>query len=104
MTKLGLDRLKKACARARHPLARLSVRGASRNVPRGPEAAEVIEANHIDMIQQGAQPVDAPAISSRTKGIPVVNRIAPQLPLRAEVVGRNSGDEAGAALLVQQEE
>ena len=63
----------------------------------------MIQANHIDVSQQSTQPIDAPPITSRTHGIPVVNGIAPQLTLRAEIIGRNSGDEAWPMLLVEQE-
>src|SRR3984957_18362076 len=74
------------------------------NVPRSREDAEVIQANHIDVSQQSTQPIDAPSITSRTQDIPVVNGIAPQLTLRAEIIGRNSGDEARPMLLIEQEE
>src|ERR1700678_1267709 len=103
MAEICLHCLKKAGSRTRHPLPGLSRRRSGWNVPRSREPAEVIEANHIDVSQQSTQPIDAPAITSRTHRIPVVNGIAPQLTLRAEIIGRNSGDEAWAKLLIEQE-
>src|SRR5580698_330451 len=64
----------------------------------------MIQANHIDVSQQSTQSIDAPSITSRTPRIPVVNGIAPQLTLCAEIIGRNSGDEAWPMLLIEQEE
>src|SRR5580704_2602807 len=104
MAQFPLHRLKKTIARTRDPLPGLSVRRTGWNMPGSGESPEVIEADYIDVIQKGAQAIDAPAIASGTERIPVVNRIAPQLPLRAEIVGRNSSDEARPALLIEQEE
>src|SRR5271163_394959 len=103
MAQLTLHSLKKARPRTRDPLPRLSRRRSGWNVPRSSEPAEVIEADHIDMSQQSTQPINAPAITSRTDGIPVVNGIAPQLTLRAEIIGRNSGDDLWPMLLIEQE-
>src|ERR1700729_3784448 len=103
MAQFALHCLKKAGSRTRYPLPGLSRCRTGWNVPRSREPAEVIQANHIDVSQQSTQPIDAPSITSRTQGIPVVNRIAPQLTLRAEIIGRNSGDEARPMLLIEQE-
>src|SRR5271156_860161 len=103
MPQLCLHRLKKAGSRPRHPLPRLSRWRSGWNMPRSREPAEVIQANHIDVSQQSTQPIDAPPITSRTHGVPVVNGIAPQLTLCAEIIGRNSGDELWPMLLIKQE-
>ena len=103
-TQLCLHRLKKAGSRTRDPLARLSRWRSGGNVPRSREPAEVVQANHVDVSQQSAEPIDAPSITSRTQGIPVVNGIAPQLTRCAEIIGRNSGDESWPMLLIEQEE
>src|SRR5206468_8852725 len=92
------------CARPRHPLTGLRRRGSCRHVPRGSESAEVIEADGVDVSQQGAQAVDAPAVATRGQRVPVVDRIAPPLSLRAEVVWRHSGDDARPVLCVEQEQ
>src|ERR1700691_4303906 len=95
MAQLCLHCLKKAGSRTRHPLPRLSRWRSGWNVPRSREPAEVIQANHIDVSQQSTQPIDAPPITSRTHCIPVVNGIAPQLTLRAEIIGRNPATNCG---------
>src|SRR5580658_5125575 len=102
MAQLCLHCLKKAGSGTRHPLPGLSRWRSGRNVPRSREPAEVIQANHIDVSQQSTQPIDAPPITSRTHGIPVVNGIAPQLTLCTEIIGRNSGDEAWPMLPIEQ--
>src|SRR5271170_2499327 len=103
MAQLCLHRLKETGPRTRHPLPGLSRWRSGWNVPRSREPAEVIQPNYVYVIEQGTQPIDAPPITSRTHGIPVVNGIAPQLTLRAEIIGRNSGDEFWPMLLIEQE-
>src|SRR5580658_6854640 len=103
MSQLCLHRLKKAGPWTWHPLPGLGRWRSGWNVPRSCEPAEVIQANHIDVSQQSTQPIDAPPITSQTHGIPVVDGIAPQLTLRAEIIGRNSGDELWPMLLIEQE-
>src|SRR5580692_1854690 len=103
MAQLRLRCLKKIGSRTRYPLPGLSRWRSGGNMPCSHKPAEVIQANHIDVSQQSTQPIDAPPITSRTQGIPVVNGIAPQLTLRAEIIGRNSGDEAWPMLLIEQE-
>src|SRR5258705_13937799 len=82
-TQLFVHRFEKAGARTLHPLSGLSRGRARWNVPRGRESAEVIQSNRIHVSEQGTQPVDRPAITGCANRIPVVNRIAPQLSLRA---------------------
>src|SRR5580704_1089397 len=103
MAQLRLHCLKKAGSRTRNPLPGLSRWRSGWNVPGSREAAEVIQANHIDVSQHSTQPIDAPPITTRMHGVPVVNGIAPQLTLRAEIIGRNSGNEAWPMLLIQLE-
>src|SRR5271170_568207 len=95
---------KKACARARRPLSGLSGRCSCGNVPGGRKPAEVIQTNRIHVSKQSPQPVDGPPITSGAKRVPVVNRIPPQLSLCAEIVGRDAGNEAWPAMLVEQEQ
>src|SRR5215471_4039423 len=97
------DRFEKAGARPWHPLSGLSRECTRGYVPCGRETAEVIKANRIHVSEQGTQAVDRPAITGCANRIPVVNGIAPQLSLGAEIVGRHTGNEAWPALLVEQE-
>src|SRR6516162_1234421 len=100
MAQFSFDSVEEADARTWHPFPGLCRGCLGRNVPRCCETTEVIQTDYIDMRQQSLQPLHTPPITSGTKGIPVVNRIAPQLPLRAEIVRRNPGDEEGPTLLV----
>ena len=63
------------------PPALAGRRGAGRDVPGGREAAEVVEADQVHVGQQGAQAVDPPAVSRPAEGLPVVERVAPELAL-----------------------
>ena len=67
------------------------------------ESAEVIEADRVDVREQGPDAVDAKAIAARGKRVPVVDGIAPELPLGAEIVRRHAGNHARPALVVEQE-
>jgi hypothetical protein len=70
-------------------------------MPSRRERAKMIEPNYIHVRHQRAQSVDAPTIITPTKYVPVVHGIAPQLSLRAEVIGRHSGDKTRPIPLVQ---
>src|SRR5262249_54056263 len=71
-------------ARTRHPLADLRRERAGRDMPGCRECSEVIEADRLDVGQQGAQSVEAPAVTARAQRLPVIDRIAPALSARAE--------------------
>ena len=99
-----LDGLEELGARASDPLARLRRRGSRRHVPGRREGAEMIQPDHVHLGQQRAKAVDAPAISALAKRVPVVDGVAPELPVRAEVVGRHSGDDRRVVVGVEQEQ
>src|SRR5437773_10741941 len=63
-------------------------------MPRGRESPKVIQPNRIHMHQESAQAVDRPTIAGGPQSIPVINWIAPQLTLGAEIVRRNARDRA----------
>ena len=52
----------------------------------------MIQANHVNMRQQCTRAIDPPTVAGGAKGIPVVDRISPQLALRAAVVRRDPGN------------
>src|SRR5262249_14298029 len=83
---------------------RLRRRGSSRYVPCRRECSEVIEADRVDVAEQGPQAIDAPAVATRGQRVPVIDRIAPELSSRAEVVRRHTGDDAWPVLPVEQEQ
>src|SRR5881296_3838246 len=74
------------------------------DVPGSREAPEMIQTEHVHVRQQNAHAVDVPAVAGAAQSRPVIDGIAPELPLSAEVVGRYPGDEAGPVLLVQEEQ
>src|SRR5215469_2831047 len=80
-------------ARTRHPSAGLGRRRPGRYVPGGRECTEMIQANHVYVSQQGAHAVDPPTIAGPTKGVPVIDRITPELPLGAESVWWHTCDD-----------
>src|SRR5439155_21662059 len=79
-------------------------RGVGRYVPRGRETSEMIEPDGVDVREQGADAVDAPAVAARGQRVPVINWIAPPLSLRAERVRRHPGDDARLVRRVEQKQ
>src|SRR6516164_10352894 len=78
---------------ARYPLTGLCCWCARRHMPCRRERAEMIQPKNVHLSQQGAQAVDAPTIAGSANSVPVVDGVAPKLSLRAEIIGRDSGDE-----------
>jgi hypothetical protein len=64
----------------------------------------MIEADGVDVSEQGAHPVEAPAVPVRGQRLPVIDRIAPALSRRAEIVGRYTGHHARPVLSVDKKE
>jgi hypothetical protein len=56
------------------------------------------------MCQERPYPVDAPAITGRAQCVPIVDGIAPELALRTEIVGRDTGDKARTPKFIEEEE
>src|SRR5579871_5652206 len=73
-------------------------------MPGGCKSAEVVQTNRVHVKQQGANPINRPAVAGCAQCIPVVNRIAPQLSLRTEVVRRNPRYKSRPAVLIEQEQ
>src|SRR5271169_1275855 len=71
-------------------------------MPCGRKTAKMIEQNYIDVNQQGPQAIDAPLESGLAQGVPVVDGIAPELSLGAEVVGRHAGDETRPKVVIEE--
>src|SRR5215831_9847561 len=87
-------------ARTRHPSAGLGRRRSGRDVPGGRERTEMIQANHIHVSQQGTHAVDPPAIAGPTKCVPIIDWIAPELPLGTERIWRHTCDDKWPARVV----
>ncbi len=86
------------------PAAALGRRVAARYLPVGREAAEVVDADDVHERERRAHALDPPAEAVRAHPLPVVKRVAPELPRLAEVVGRDSGDDRGRAVLLELEQ
>ena len=89
--------------RTLYPLARLGRWRTRGHVPGGRKSAEVIQPNRIHVSKQGTHAINRPPIAGCAKRVPVVNRISPQLSLRAEVVRRDSGHKSRPAMLIEKE-
>jgi hypothetical protein len=61
----------------------------------------MIQTNHVNVGQQGAQTGNPPTVAGLPKGVPVVDGIAPELSLRTETIGRHTGEKTWPTLLVQ---
>lgn len=91
-------------ARAWHPMSNFGGGRSSRHVPRGGESTKVIQPNRVDVREQGAHPIDAPAKAGSPMGLPVVHRVAPKLSIGAEVVWRYAGYEKWVEVIIEQEQ
>src|ERR1039457_322855 len=101
---LGFDPAEEPGPRTRLPRPRLGRGNPGRYVPGRRKPAEVVETNQVHMRQKRAKALDAPAVPVLAERIPVVNGIAPQLPLRAEVFGRHASYKLRPAGLVQKKQ
>ena len=54
----------------------------------------MVDASEVAQLRRAPQALDPPAVAAAAQRGPVVERVAPQLPGRAERVGRRAGDEA----------
>ena len=76
----------------------------ARDFPVGLEAPEVVDPDHVDLLQQGAQTVDPPGVAFGRVHVPAVERIAPELARGAEVVRRHPRHARRPAALVEEEQ
>ena len=74
-----------------HPPAVDGRRRAPRHLPVGLEAAEVVEPHGVHQREHGAEALDPPGVAGARERVPPVERVAPELAGRAEVVGRDAG-------------
>ncbi len=95
-----LHGLENGIARAGLPSTGSRGFGFGRHGPVGLEAAEVIDADHVGELRRGAQAFDPPAVVAACLRIPVIQRVAPELAVLREVVGRHAGHRVGAAVAI----
>src|SRR5439155_19564624 len=99
-----VDGAEGAGAEAWNPPPGLCGQRPGRDVPCRRESPEMIEADGVDVSEQGAQTIDAPAIPAQGQRVPVVDWIAPELSLRAEIVRRNPGEDGRSVARVEQKQ
>ena len=98
------ERCEQPRARARLPAAvdRGALARRHRPVPREP--AEVVDPDEVGEPERRAQPLDPPREPVLLEPLPAVERVPPQLPGGAEVVGRHARHRGRLTGLVEQEE
>src|SRR6185436_13765777 len=100
----GFQGMKQIGAGPGNPAAGLGGFAAGGDGPIGLEAAEMIEADEIDLLKRGPQAVDPPGVAGLLVAVPGVERIAPELAGFGKVIGRYAGDVRGSALGIDLEE
>ena len=83
------------------PLAVAGRGAARRDGPVGIKAAEVVDAEQVVNAQSMADPLHPPGVSCLFMVRPVIQRVAPQLAIRREIIRRAAGHPGKAALAVQ---
>ena len=89
------------------PFDPLAVFGGGVAVGHGPVAlqpAEMVDTQHVEQLSRAVDAPYPPAKAVIPHGVPVVQRVAPQLPVGAEVIRRHAGHRLGHELVVQLEE
>ena len=85
-------RIENSAARTGLPCPRLGGRGVGGNGPISFEPAKVVDPYNIDELGGRFEPVDPPSVTAAGVHLPIVERVAPKLPILAEIVGRHAGD------------
>ena len=94
-------RVEKNRARPLDPLAHLRRRHPKRNLPIGFKAAKVIEPRDVHHRQRRAEALDPPRIIISLQHIPAIQRVAPQLTGRAEIIRRHARHHRRLAMFVK---
>src|SRR5262249_62220787 len=64
----------------------------------------MVQPNHIHGGEQRTDSIDAPPITSLPQHVPVVDRVTPELSLRAEIIRGHASHELRPLLFIQQEQ
>src|SRR5262249_6636130 len=96
--------MEELCARTGHPLPFPSRRRVGWHVPSRSECTEMIQSNHIDMRKESTETIDMKSEAGSTEGSPIVDGVAPQLPVLTEIVRRHTSDKSRAKPLVKHEQ
>src|ERR1043166_1787477 len=76
---------------------------AAGDFPAGRETAKVIDARHVHNLQNRAHPFDPPLETIFQHSFPAVERIAPELSGRAEIIRRDAGDNGRNTITIKLE-
>ncbi len=87
--------VERRAARAAAPAPGQRVARAPRHRPVGDEAAEVVDPRDVAELERAPQALGPPVVAAPPQRRPVVERVAPQLPLVRVGVGRRAGDGLG---------
>ena len=91
-TQCFLDRFKQCFTRTFFPFTIHGGLLTGRNCPICLESTEMVNTDIIDLIQLVAYTLDPPAITIIFHGIPVIERVSPELSGSTEIIWRNSGN------------
>ncbi len=89
----GGDRVEHGAPRAAGPAAIDGGRCRSGHRPIRDEPPEVIDPGDVEQLQRPPRPLDPPPVAAPAQRRPVVQRVAPQLPVIGKCVRRSAGDE-----------
>src|SRR5215469_1462823 len=73
-------------------------------VPRRSEGPKMVQANHIHIIKKCPQTINTKLKTGTTQGLPIVNWVAPQLPVFTKIVRGHPGDKSRAKFFVEQKQ
>src|ERR1035438_9846333 len=74
---------------------------AGRYFPISFEAAKVVQTDHIHHLERRSQSIDPPLVSGGLQAVPAINRVSPELPVGAEIIGRYAGHLSGPAVGIE---
>ena len=100
----GLDRLEKVRPRAFNPAPDLGSRVPGRDLPVSGKAPEMVYAQDIHQFQGGLHAFQPPGIPAGPVDFPLVQRIAPQLAGRGEIIRRHARHDGWLAVFIQVEQ
>ena len=98
-----LQPIHKVCARAENPFTVARGRRIRGNTPIGGKPAEVVDAHTVKQGAGGAHAAHPPRVTGLLHIVPIIDRVAPKLTVRGEIVRRNTRDAARMALVVELE-
>ena len=96
LAELARGRVEDRLARPAHPAPAARILRVRRHRPVRDEAAEVVDPRDVEQGERPAQTLGPPRVARALQRGPVVQRVAPQLALVGERVGRHARDDAVA--------